>query len=842
MHILKEPFFFFTNNTAGVPRSDGMKTWSNENPFVLEFLELSRQLLHFRRCQTIGRLYYGSSRYKGQTCKWRLVVADYFAPGYFVWVVLTAKLARVMYEEKNMYMAAYDWRLALQNTEIGRRPDIEPDKEEYRTDGCYEWWQKTVIIPHSMGVVYFLYFMKWVEAPAHIGGGGGPDWCRKHIKAAMNIGGPFLGVPKAVDGLFSAEAKDIATGRLWEETMMKPDHQEPNALDNTKPWRRLGLYHAEELDEEGFDVYFHGGFAHVSMRHFNAQEYWLSISREENLSLSRSHASSIKNPVLRVLHKMITYGLCQRITGIWIRYTEQRVLIDWRLVRMIPEDPQSDVPRVSILRAQRASMHDLYERMGSMEIRQGAIERMAYRKSELTTHLVMLSRSMISIISSTHRSNNSNSKTMSSVEMTLVSFVTACSGSLFVCFEEEDGIILLPSSRSRVHPDLVSASFCTKIWEIAKVERKSFALKDKKESSDEDVRLPGSEDEEYAWRYGLQEIPLRKEVLRAIIAVKSDEKVKDENNVCCSRHQSRYALSDLEPNEWIKDSGYSKHMTGNRTLFSNYKAYNGGNVIFGSNLCGNIIGKVKGQYCDPKCKVAYLLNNDSEITKNGNVIVLEEELQTALAISLPKRIRKRRRKACQQALWMKQALIDYDVTMPRKSSKDYKNTRDYIPIISHQFRTPIREKLRNLEQRCIHEGRVVFDNFTDLNYVRSLFEFIEFECLLEINEQVCPRFILEFYSQYQLSYSDEGEMFVEFVIQNQLFSYSLKNFAQILGVPCEGACVFSDRWRVDELIYGIPTDGPYQTNLPPRLEESSYLSVSGIVMDKSVRIRHVVRD
>ncbi|GKB12883.1 hypothetical protein Tco_0846806 [Tanacetum coccineum] len=108
----------------------------------------------------------------------------------------------------------------------------------------------------------------------------------------------------------------------------------------------------------------------------------------------------------------------------------------------------------------------------------------------------------------------------------------------------------------------------------------------------------------------------------------------------------RIALEvDLEPDEWIKDSGCSKHMTGNRKLFSTYKAYNGGNVIFGSNL--------------------------------------------------------------------------------------------------------------------------------------------------------------------------RGEMFCEFVIQNQLFSYSLENFAQILGVPCEGACVFSDRWRVDELIYGIPTDGPYQTNLPP---------------------------
>ncbi|GJS82954.1 zf-CCHC domain-containing protein [Tanacetum coccineum] len=32
---------------------------------------------------------------------------------------------------------------------------------------------------------------------------------------------------------------------------------------------------------------------------------------------------------------------------------------------------------------------------------------------------------------------------------------------------------------------------------------------------------------------------------------------------------------DLEPDEWIKDSGWSKHMTGNQKLYSTYKAYNG---------------------------------------------------------------------------------------------------------------------------------------------------------------------------------------------------------------------------------------------------------------------------
>ncbi|GKA79735.1 retrovirus-related pol polyprotein from transposon TNT 1-94 [Tanacetum coccineum] len=74
---------------------------------------------------------------------------------------------------------------------------------------------------------------------------------------------------------------------------------------------------------------------------------------------------------------------------------------------------------------------------------------------------------------------------------------------------------------------------------------------------------------------------------------------------------------DLEPDEWIKDSGCSKHMTGNRKLFSSYKAYNGGNVIFGSNLHGNIIGK--GQICDNKCRVTFS-KHDSEITKDGKVI------------------------------------------------------------------------------------------------------------------------------------------------------------------------------------------------------------------------------
>ncbi|KAJ4801020.1 phospholipid:diacylglycerol acyltransferase [Rhynchospora pubera] len=141
-----------------------------------------------------------------------LVAADYFIPGYFVWAVLIANLARIGYEEKTMYMAAYDWRISFQNTEV-RDQSLSRIKSNIELMVATNGGKKVVVIPHSMGVLYFLHFMKWVEAPSPMGGGGGPDWCAKHIKAVMNIGGPFLGVPKAVTGLFSAEAKDVAVAR-----------------------------------------------------------------------------------------------------------------------------------------------------------------------------------------------------------------------------------------------------------------------------------------------------------------------------------------------------------------------------------------------------------------------------------------------------------------------------------------------------------------------------------------------------------------------------------------------------------------------------------------------------
>ncbi|GKC22320.1 hypothetical protein Tco_1024470 [Tanacetum coccineum] len=48
---------------------------------------------------------------------------------------------------------------------------------------------------------------------------------------------------------------------------------------------------------------------------------------------------------------------------------------------------------------------------------------------------------------------------------------------------------------------------------------------------------------------------------------------------------------DLRSDYWIVDSGYTKYMTRNRRLFTTYKEYDGGHVVFGSNLKGKVIDR-----------------------------------------------------------------------------------------------------------------------------------------------------------------------------------------------------------------------------------------------------------
>nr|GEY10044.1 zf-CCHC domain-containing protein/DUF4219 domain-containing protein/UBN2 domain-containing protein [Tanacetum cinerariifolium] len=155
----------------------------------------------------------------------------------------------------------------------------------------------------------------------------------------------------------------------------------------------------------------------------------------------------------------------------------------------------------------------------------------------------------------------------------------------------------------KVYEEVIKKDFKTVKGKIE--QSRSLVLKVKKEVSDEDSSSSDSEDEECGDQNHLIEgcsKPPKNNNKRAFIGRGwSDdgedevEKTKDETCLVAQAPDEICLGINLELDEWIKDSGCSKHMTGNRKLFSSYKAYNGGNVIFGSNLRGKIIGKVRPQ-------------------------------------------------------------------------------------------------------------------------------------------------------------------------------------------------------------------------------------------------------
>ncbi|GJV42858.1 zf-CCHC domain-containing protein [Tanacetum coccineum] len=67
-----------------------------------------------------------------------------------------------------------------------------------------------------------------------------------------------------------------------------------------------------------------------------------------------------------------------------------------------------------------------------------------------------------------------------------------------------------------------------------------------------------------------------------------DEDLK-KDEICLMAHDSNEVK--LESDEWSKDNGCIRHITGNKSLFSTYEAFDGGNALFGSNGKSKIIGK-----------------------------------------------------------------------------------------------------------------------------------------------------------------------------------------------------------------------------------------------------------
>ncbi|GJX47605.1 hypothetical protein Tco_0272795 [Tanacetum coccineum] len=129
--------------------------------------------------------------------------------------------------------------------------------------------------------------------------------------------------------------------------------------------------------------------------------------------------------------------------------------------------------------------------------------------------------------------------------------------------------------------------------------------------------------------------------------------------------------------------------------------------------------------------------------------------------------------------------------------------------------------MANLEKWYFHEGRVVSPNFENMSHIRVKFESIGFDCLLDINEQIIPHFVLESYCQLTFTYNPKGQFVVNFVIQNKSFSLTLEEFGQILKIPFKGQASNTEMWSLDHLSVSVPSRGFYKTKPPsPRVIKS----------------------
>ncbi|GJW37127.1 putative reverse transcriptase domain-containing protein [Tanacetum coccineum] len=124
--------------------------------------------------------------------------------------------------------------------------------------------------------------------------------------------------------------------------------------------------------------------------------------------------------------------------------------------------------------------------------------------------------------------------------------------------------------------------------------------------------------------------------------------------------------------------------------------------------------------------------------------------------------------------------------MPNARDVDHHDTAFYIPMYHRTggFIGNERDIYKSLVYHFFHEGRVVLPDFLeDEPNLRPTFGAIGFDCLLDIDEQICPIFVLQFYKSFRLIRNLNGTICVRFIIDNVETILTLENFAQILRIP-----------------------------------------------------------
>ncbi|GJV15530.1 hypothetical protein Tco_1360853 [Tanacetum coccineum] len=170
------------------------------------------------------------------------------------------------------------------------------------------------------------------------------------------------------------------------------------------------------------------------------------------------------------------------------------------------------------------------------------------------------------------------------------------------------------------------------------------------------------------------------------------------------------------------------------------------------------------------------------------------------------------------------------------------STSSYIPKVSEipGFSPVLAQFYKPIENRCIHEGQVVYQLYYQSNSIEWLFTNIRFNCLFEINEPIVPRFILDFYSQLTLQTSIIGHLLISFMIQHEFITLSFAKFDQILKIPYNGQAVFTNEKDHSSLEFFQDTEGPYHTDLLTPDEIRQLLQLERTESNRTIKSKNAI--
>nr|GEW12551.1 UBN2 domain-containing protein [Tanacetum cinerariifolium] len=372
----------------------------------------------------------------------------------------------------------------------------------------------------------------------------------------------------------------------------------------------------------------------------------------------------------------------------------------------------------------------------------------------------------------------------------------------------------------KVHEVVMEKDF--EIYRGKKERVKSIALKVNKESSDDEILTSESDDETLTSRSNQEkkrshsDKGMRRKArvtgnaLDAVIQIISFAIVQNQLATKIKRLllEVLEAIAKMTPKTkltmklvaWLnqKISAYSKHMTGNKSLFSTYKAYNGSDVVFESNLKGKIIGKeeslnVSFDEIHPPTKLSPLVDDDvgeeEAIRKNTKVVNNNKE-DESIKVDEIVNIKESKNHPLDQVMGnlSQRTLRGVELLLGSSNKTNERlnsfNQSKYIKEMLKKFgledskpaKTPMSTEIKLTKDdeadsvdSSKYRGRIVTSSFIAENNMLPFFQAVGLKPFLIINEPICPRFVVEFYHSLKVKTDKEERPYIEFKLDQFTF-------------------------------------------------------------------------